>query len=201
VRDILELLLYIIIHPQYALKTKDKPLLLSLVVLVMAALSSSMGSLLVGGTSVEGNIFFFGITLNIIFLLLFWLIAVSLWHLVAEGFRGRGKVLELFPSIGICLFPAIFLGPLALLMTPFGSTVTKFYPLLKSIVVIWIIVLQILALRMTYEFSGTLATLSYLTPFFALLAVLALIGLFSVLFLISKTATEFLPLISSLPAP
>ena len=198
----LELLLHIVIHPHYALKAKDKPLVVAIVASVMAILSSSLGNLLATGTSVGGKVFFFGIALKVLLLLVFWFLAVSIWHLVAEGFRGKGRVLELFPSMGICLFPAVFLCPLALLMGPFGHMATEFYPLLKSIILIWIIALQILSLKIVYEISGGLAALSYFTPFFALLALVVLIGVFSILLLLllmSKTAMGFLPLLNSLP--
>ena len=116
-----------------------------------------------------------------------WLTGTALIHLIAECYGGRGMVTGLLAALGFAQIPRVFLVPLwvasALLPEP-GRL--PFMGLSAVGILMWILALDVSALKETYGFPTTKAILVLVTP---LLAVVLL-----VLVLITFVGVQLAPL-------
>ncbi|HIE43219.1 MAG TPA: hypothetical protein EYP78_00275 [Candidatus Omnitrophica bacterium] len=184
----LEILLHILIHPYYAIRRGEKSLGLSIIVVAVAVWSTTVSDYLIRGVWVSPHLFSFSFILRFTITLFSILIAVSLWHVVSETFRGKGRVGELFPSICLCFLPYIFLSPAALIISSLGTGLTSYWSFFKFLIILWVIILQIFSLKIIYELNGLVAALSYFTPVLLLFAILLLAFLLMVSILIIMTS-------------
>ena len=193
----LEILFNLLIRPNYALKRTDKTLSLSIMVVIAALWSSTVGSYLIKGVSVNTSMFLFNIIVPIIVKLCLIIMLVSIWHFICESFKGEGKATELFPCICLSLLPYIFLAPMALILKFSGINVTFLWIFFNFLILVWVIALQISSLKIVYEINGPAATLTYFIPFAVVfvLSILILILVISFFFITASQAlTPFLEL-------
>lgn len=176
----LEILLNLLIHPNYALRRKDKSWGLAIVVVIMATWSSVVSDYLMRGTSLNYTVFILSVILTITVVLFSVFVGVSLWHFISESFKGKGKTSELFLCICFSLLPYIFLAPMALVAK--SLNVTFLWVLFQLFILVWVIVLQIDSIKTVYGLSGSQAVLTYFIPFavlsFMLVFILVIAGIF-----------------------
>jgi hypothetical protein len=192
----LEILLNLLIRPNYALRRGDKSLSLSVIVIIVAVWSFTVSNYLVSRISVNAAALSFSIIFAIIITLFLIFIAVSLWHFVSESFKGEGKVNELFPCICLSFLPYIFLTPMALIMRFSEGGIIPYWSLFRFLMVVWVITLQILSLKTVYELNGPLATLAYFVPFLIVFAIFLLMFVLIMAFFIVMTSHALTPLLN-----
>ncbi len=104
---------------------------------------------------------FFNVLLNITFTPLFFLVWVSILHLTADILGGHNRSYRLGAVIGYGQLPFVFMAPVSILSQyiPFDliglASITLF---------LWSLILKIVGLRETYEFTTSKAILSYFLP-------------------------------------
>lgn len=189
----LEILFNLLIHPNYALKRQDKSLSLSIMVLIAALWSSVISKHLMNGISINTTIFSFSLIMPVIVALVLIIVLVSLWHFISESFKGEGKVSELFLCICLSFLPYIFLTPMALIMKFSGINITFSWFFFRFLIVMWIVILQVLSLRIVYEMSGPLATLTYFIPFVGIVVISFLILILIIMFFVSTASQVLTP--------
>lgn len=188
----LEILFDLIVHPLYALRREDRTLGLAITVIIAALWSSVACNYLIIGNSVNVA----GFSLNIIFLfvmvLFFVVLQVSLWHFIAEGFKGNGKASKLFLCVCISYVPFVFLAPMAVIVK-FLSAIS-FWSLFQFFIIVWVILLQINSIKTVYGLNGSQAVLTYFIPFAVLLLILVLMLIVAGVFVAITASEMFLPL-------
>ena len=130
-------------------------------------------------------------TLNIAPLVLVWLslfplallIQAGLLHAVAVLLRGRGSYLSIFCGVCFASFPVVFFAPLALFRAVLESGAGQLlYNLASLVLLLWILVLDVMAVRQNYHFPLRRAVATCLIPFFLVFVAPPLIVLISVAF-------------------
>lgn len=102
-------------------------------------------------------------------------------HFVAEGLNGEGRVSLLFIALGCSLLPGILISPLSLIAAAIGPFPLRvgFYLISEMVIFLWMVTLQIMAVKEVYRLSSGRAILTYLIP---QIAVLLLLFILSILF-------------------
>jgi hypothetical protein len=95
------------------------------------------------------------------------IVMAGLFHVLALLFRGKGSYLGILCGVGFASFPAVFVGPLALLRaflsSASGQTV---YFTCCFILSLWILTLCIIAVHHNYNLSPARAAAACLIPVF-----------------------------------
>lgn len=117
--------------------------------------------------------------------LFFWFVSSAVLHLIAEFYGGRGSAAGLFAATGFAQLPRILIAPLVVLamLLPAGAM-----PLFLGLgilgIMVWVLVLEVSAVKGAHELSGAKAVLVVLTPLLTLLAAfVALVTLIGTAFL------------------
>ncbi|MEN6414839.1 MAG: Yip1 family protein [Veillonellales bacterium] len=114
------------------------------------------------------------ILLQVIGSLLLWFVGAALWHLIAEILGGRGTAVGLLAALGFANIPRIFIVPLWVLAALMPQGIR---PLLMTVtglaIAIWILALDVEAIRGAHVVSGSKAVLILLTPLLLIVAVAA----------------------------
>lgn len=129
------------------------------------------------------TVFLVGQTLGSLFV---WFFGSAVLSLIAEFFGGRGTALGLFAAMGFTHVPRIFAVPflvLAMLLPAPGAAIVAAATSLA--VVFWTLVLDVLAVKETYEITSAKAVLVLMAPLFCVGA--------AVLILLVFVGTAFLP--------
>lgn len=110
--------------------------------------------------------------------LIMWFLSAGVLHLTAEMAGGHGTALSLFCGLGFAQFPRIFVVPayvLAALLPPPGRL--PVVALAALAIAVWLLVLNILALKAAYDFSTARAVLVLIAPAVAIALLLAVLVL------------------------
>jgi hypothetical protein len=178
----LALLYDLIAHPGKGLNRarEDKPWIFLVAVVILSGISIATGTTLfvssftrVGRVALFSNLF-----LVTVFLTLFWVINVGILHFFAEVWGKRGSVIDLFITLGLAMFPFVFVSPLSLLAEGLGVGRVFFQALFTIVLLLWCFFLALSAIREVY-FSATFeALLILLTPIilFMLLSIFLPLG-------------------------
>ena len=129
--------------------------------------------------------------LNLAPLMLIWviiflvalLIQAGFFHVVATLFRGRGSYLGMLCGLCFACFPLVFFAPLALLRALLDSLSGHFlYYIVSPIFFLWILLLDITAIRQNYHFSLGRAVATYFIPAFVVVVVPLLVLIIAMAF-------------------
>ncbi len=179
----------VIVHPVQTLReiTGEKPWVWGIVVYLVSSWVSFMASFLTGWRNLpevfmpsELNLsaFLVGVVLSApIFSLLGLLVISGIYHLIARLLRGEGSFVGLLSGLGFASFPTILTAPFALLGVVGGLFGSLVYNLAVFAVSIWVLVLNIIAIRENYAFSTGKAVLTFFIPviLFFVLVMLAIL--------------------------
>ena len=108
--------------------------------------------------------------------LLTLVVLAAICHGVASVLGGKGSYSGLFSGFAFAALPGIFSAPLTAISLPFGIIGTILYGLGSIGLSLWVVVLDILALRENYVVSTGRAILILLLPAVILLVLLGLLG-------------------------
>ncbi|MDI6703840.1 MAG: YIP1 family protein [bacterium] len=185
----MELIYHFLFDPVSSIREikKVRPCLLAGSIVILATVSGTIGNLLVTGLApdIAKISLTLGLVIKLISIFLLWLIFTSILHFIAEGLKGEGEVSSLFISLGFSFIPGILLTPLALISHIFGPLKVFIYLLFGVIILIWIVILQVLALKETYQLSYGKACLAFVIPICIGGISLFVLGILSLLTLIS----------------
>ena len=100
-----------------------------------------------------------------------WFIGAGFFALLAELFGGHGTAAGLLAGMGFAHFPRIFIAPLLVLSTLLPNPIQPLFIILSgSIIVIWIIILHVLAIREAYVLTTLRAVMVAVAPLAAIIA-------------------------------
>ena len=102
--------------------------------------------------------------------------SAGVFHGVARLLRGRGSYLGMLCGLSFATFPVVFFAPLGLLSFFLGLSGTFLYLIGGILLLLWILVLQIIAVRQNYSFSTGRAITAYFIPGGAVLITLVSIA-------------------------
>ena len=167
----------------YIFKPKDnilnlaekKPYLFTLGIVCFAKYSIYIASLMEKPTSdYLSSTLTSGFVGNFISFLFFLLLFSVFIHLTSRFFGGEGKMDTLFIALGISIYPAVLYTPVSMLFNSFGALGLSLLGLSKFLILIWIIYLQILAVKNIYNLSSGKASVAYFSPFILVISLLIL---------------------------
>lgn len=115
------------------------------------------------------------VVLWVIIFLVALFIEGGIFHLIATLLRGRGSYLGMVCGLCFAHFPFVFFAPLTLLRALLGSTGNILYPFGSLLLFLWILVLEVTAIRQNYHFSIGRAIATYFIPAILLIIVPLLI--------------------------
>ena len=114
-----------------------------------------------------------------------WVFFAGICHIVAKLLGGKGTFTEMLVLMGFASLPNIFQAPIGLIVMLSGGLTGAFIAIvLGSFLAIWVLILDVLAIREAQKFSTGRAIATFVLPI-VVLAVLVFILIFIGLFLIS----------------
>ena len=164
----LVLLYDLIAHPGRGLKRvrEDKPWIFLVAVVILSGISIATGDTLFisSFTGVRRVALFSNLFLVMVLLAFFWVINVGILHFFAEVWGKRGSVIDLFITLGLAMFPFIFVSPLSLIGEGLGGGRIFFQVLFALALLLWCFFLALSAIREVYSSATSDALLILLTP-------------------------------------
>ena len=164
----LALLYDLIAHPGRGLNRarEDKPWIFLVAVVIFSGISIATGAtLFVSSFTGVGRVALFSILLMVIVLLtFFWVVNVGIFHFFAEVWGKRGRVIDLFITLGLAMFPFIFVSPLSLIVEGLGGWRIFFQFFFTIALLLWCFFLALSAIREVYSSATFEALLILLTP-------------------------------------
>jgi len=110
-----------------------------------------------------------------------WVVIAGILHVVAKILGGKGVFTEMLVLMGFAALPNVFQAPIGLVVILSGGLTGAFIALgLSGILAIWILILDVLAIREAHKFSTGRAIATLVLPFVVLivLAFILMIGIF-----------------------
>lgn len=196
----LETIYYIFTNPAIGIKgiQENRPVGWAFFVIFLAAVSTNVGGVLITpvNLNIAKAILSYGLLARVIFIIGIWIVGTALIHLFAEWFDGEGRVSTLFTAVGFSSLPAILIAPFALSIQNCSGTIKiLLFILFNLIILIWIVRLQIIAIKEIYHVSTFRAMMIISTP--ATLGILGIISLLMIGLLMSfclvSSSTQHLP--------
>ncbi len=174
---VLELSYAVLMEPARALSARPRPLVAA-AVLLLATLASASASAMGVPMPFSALLLLAGVLLGI----LGWLVRAAAWRFAAELLGATGSAGSLLSASALAQLPRLLAAPAALL----GLTLGYWAGLLLSLGIgLWVLVLNVLAVRETQGLGTGLSLLAVLLPYMLLGAVffsaLALAGVALVL--------------------
>ncbi|HEY3375762.1 MAG TPA: Yip1 family protein [Candidatus Aquicultor sp.] len=105
---------------------------------------------------------------------------IGFYHVIASMLKGKGDVLGLLAAIGFASIPQVFFVPFSLLDLIGSTIIGVITSLIQLALAIWVIVLNIIAIRETYRFSTGRAAITFLAPVIILIIVAIILVVFIV---------------------
>lgn len=164
----LALLYDLIAHPERGLNRarENKPWIFLVAVVILSGISIATGATLFVSsfTGVRRVALFSNLFLVMVLLTFFWVINVGILHFFAEVWGKRGSVIDLFITLGLAMFPSIFVSPLSLIVEGLGGGRIFFQFLFTIALLLWCFFLALSAIREVYSSATSDALLILLTP-------------------------------------
>ncbi len=164
----LALLYDLIAHPGRGINRarEDKPWIFLVAIVILSGISIATGATLFisSFTGVRRVALFFNLFLVMVLLTFFWVINVGILHFFAEVWGKRGRVIDLFITLGLAMFPFIFISPLSLIVEGLGGGRIFFQALFALALLLWCFFLALSAIREVYSSATFEALLILLTP-------------------------------------
>jgi len=110
-----------------------------------------------------------------------WVFIAGILHVVAKILGGKGAFTEMLVLMGFAMLPNILQAPIGLVVIHIGSLTGAFVSMgLGGVLAIWILILDVLAIREAHKFSTGRAIATLVLPFVVLivLAFILVIGIF-----------------------
>lgn len=124
-------------------------------------------------------------TLSVVGGVISWVVIAGILHIVAKVLGGEGAFTEMLVLMGFAMLPNIFQAPIGLVTLLSGGLSGAFIAMgLGGILTIWVLILDVLAIREAHKFSTGRAIATLVLPF-VILTVLAFILIIVGIFLIS----------------
>jgi len=177
-----ELFYDLVAHPGrgFNLAKEHKPWIFLVAAVILSEISIATGAtLFVSRFTGAGRISFFSNLIVVIVLLTFlWIINVGILHFFAELWGKRGRVVDLFVTLGLSMFPFVFVTPLSLIGEGLGRGRIFFQSVFFTLVLLWCFFLALAAIEEVYSSSTLEALLILLTPIllFTGLSIFLLLG-------------------------
>ncbi|MEA2074848.1 MAG: Yip1 family protein [Euryarchaeota archaeon] len=125
------------------------------------------------------------VTLSVVGGFISWVVIAGILHIVAKVLGGEGAFTEMLVLMGFAMLPNIFQAPIGLVALLSGGLTGAFIAMgLGGILAIWVLILDVLAIREAHKFSTGRAIATLILPF-VILTVLAFILIIVGIFLIS----------------
>lgn len=164
----LALLYDLIAHPGKGLNRarEDKPWIFLVAVVILSGISIATGAtLFVSSFTRAGRVVLFSnLFLVIVLLTFFWVVNVGILHFFAEVWGKRGSVIDLFITLGLAMFPFVFVSPLSLIVEGLGGGRIFFQSFFTIVLLLWCFFLALSAIREVYSSATFEALLILLTP-------------------------------------
>lgn len=120
-------------------------------------------------------------TLSVVGGFISWVVIAGILHIVAKVLGGKGAFTEMLVLMGFAMLPNIFQAPIGLVTILSGGLTGAFIAMgLGGILAIWVLILDVLAIREAHKFSTGKAIATLVLPFVILtvLAFILVIGIF-----------------------
>ena len=158
---------------------EHRPWFFLLGVVILSEISVVTGATLVLSrfAAIEGALFFSGLFLIMVLLTMVWLTNVGILHFFAEVWGKRGRIVDLFITLGLAMFPFIFVSPLSVIVESLRGGRIFFQSIIILALVLWSFFLALAAVREVYSCSTFEALLILLTPILLLLIISVLLPL------------------------
>lgn len=165
-------------HPAQAMRkvAEEKLLLQGTLIFLLSVLISS--GAVYSGVKAAGYAKHWGLILgaSIVGGLALWLIGAAVLHMVAELCGGRGSAAALLSALGLAHLPRVFLAPASLLAMLLPTGPSALVMALTGLAIgLWVLGLEVAAIRAVYRFSTARAILVLFLPL--IVTILTLIGL------------------------
>lgn len=164
----LALLYDLIAHPGKGLNQarENKPWIFLVAVVILSGISIATGAtLFVSSFTRAGRVVLFSnLFLVIVLLTFFWVVNVGILHFFAEVWGKRGSVIDLFITLGLAMFPFVFVSPLSLIVEGLGGGRIFFQSFFTIVLLLWCFFLALSAIREVYSSATFEALLILLTP-------------------------------------
>jgi hypothetical protein len=114
-----------------------------------------------------------------------WVVITGILHAVAKVLGGKGAFTEMLVLMGFAALPNIFQAPIGLVVILSGGLAGAFIAMgLGGILGIWVLILDVLAIREAHRFSTGRAIATLVLPFVVLMVLVFILIIVSI-FLIS----------------
>lgn len=121
------------------------------------------------------------IILSVVIGFIGWVVIAGILHVVAKILGGKGVFTEMLVLMGFAALPNVFQAPIGLVVILYGGLTGAFIALgLSGILAIWILILNVLAIREAHKFSTGRAIATLVLPFVVLIVLvfILMIGIF-----------------------
>ncbi|RLG30995.1 hypothetical protein DRN97_09900 [Methanosarcinales archaeon] len=116
-----------------------------------------------------------------------WVVIAGILHLVAKVLGGKGAFTEMLVLMGFATLPNIFQAPIGLIAILSGGLAGAFIALcLGSVLGIWVLILDVLAIREAHKFSTGRAIATLVLPFVVLIVLVFIILVISIFLIVHK---------------
>ena len=124
-------------------------------------------------------------TISVVVGFILWVVITGILHVVAKILGGTGAFTEMLVLMGFAMLPNIFQAPIGLIALFYGGLTGAFIAIgLGGILAIWVLILDVLAIREAHKFSTGRAIATLVLPFVVLM-VLVFVLIIVAIFLIS----------------
>jgi hypothetical protein len=111
-----------------------------------------------------------------------WVVIAGILHVVAKVLGGKGAFTEMLVLMGFAMLPNIFQAPIGLVVILYGGLAGAFIAMgLGGILAIWVLILDVLAIREAHKFSTGRAIATFVLPIVVLIVlvfILIIVGIF-----------------------
>ncbi len=171
----LDLITTIVINPVIGfrqLKQQHLPTAATILVILAQLANTLQDSSLFGGSALILSVFVASIVAVILILSISFVL-----HSSAKLFRGSSCFTQTYQAVAFSAIPLIFTGPLVLLnlLFPLSQPFALLFATVNLLLMIWVVVLLVIAIRQTQEVSTMKAILITTLPLGILLSVLFLL--------------------------
>ena len=121
-------------------------------------------------------------TMSVVVGFILWVVIAGIFHVVAKILGGKGAFTEMLVLMGFAMLPNIFQAPIGLIAIFSGGLAGALIAIgLGGILAIWVLILDVLAIREAHKFSTGRAIATLVLPFVVLMVlvfVLIIVGIF-----------------------
>lgn len=121
--------------------------------------------------------------------LLGWIIVGAIFFLVAKIFKGKGSFVGMLASLGYANCPYLIGAPLAAIASLFGSFGAILSGIISFAIGIWVLVLNIIAIRESQQISTGAAAATYFIPVILIIVLLIILGVLMAMAFFTSTLT------------